>query len=65
MKFIALVAAFAGVEALQHRGLPLCDGSNGVVGMDCLSSGDYPRKLNATPYAPNGQIGQAGKYPYW
>ena len=65
MKFIALIAALSGAQAIRIAGLPLCDGSNGVVGMDCLSSRDYPRKLEGTPYAPNGGIGQAQKYPYW
>ena len=32
----------------------MCDGSNGVVGVDCLHSRDYPRKLDGTPYAPHG-----------
>ena len=54
MKFIALVVAIAGVEAARLSALPLCNGSNGVVGADCLSSGDFPRKLTGTPYAPNG-----------
>ena len=36
------------------QGLPLCNGENGVVGYDCLTSGNYPRKLSGTPYAPNG-----------
>ena len=36
------------------QGLPLCNGENGVVGYDCLTSGNYPRKLTGTPYAPTG-----------
>ena len=51
MKFFALIA---GTAAIKLAGLPLCDGSNGVVGMDCLASGNYPKKLTGTPYAPNG-----------
>jgi hypothetical protein len=34
--------------------LPVCDGSNGVFGVDCTASGHYPRKLVGTPYAPAG-----------
>lgn len=36
------------------EGLPLCDDSNGTVGVDCLYSGNYPRKLSGTPFAPTG-----------
>jgi hypothetical protein len=32
--------------------LPLCDGSNGVVGLDCLSTGGYPRKTSGRPHTP-------------
>jgi len=49
---------------IETGGLPLCDGSNGVVGVDCLFIRDYPRKLEGTPYAPDGGIGQARFYPY-
>jgi hypothetical protein len=34
------------------QALPLCDGSNGVVGLDCLSTGSYPRKTEGRPYTP-------------
>lgn len=36
--------------------LPLCDDSNGTVGVDCLHSRDYPRKLSGTQYAPHGDF---------
>ena len=42
------------------QGLPLCNGENGVVGYDCLTSGNYPRKLKGTPYAPTGE--PAGRF---
>ena len=42
------------IHQQQSGGLPLCDGSNGVYGFDCVSSGHYPRKYEGTPYAPNG-----------
>jgi hypothetical protein len=32
--------------------LPLCDGSNGVVGLDCQSTGGYPKKTAGRPWAP-------------
>jgi hypothetical protein len=34
--------------------LPICDGSNGVIGVNCASTGNYPRKLVGTPFAPAG-----------
>jgi hypothetical protein len=36
------------------QGLPLCNGENGVHGVDCVSTGNYPRKLSGRPYAPSG-----------
>lgn len=41
-------------EEKKPKGLPVCDGADGTVGVDCLHSGSYPRKLEGTPYAPNG-----------
>jgi hypothetical protein len=32
--------------------LPLCDGSNGVVGLDCASTNGFPLKTAGRPYAP-------------
>ena len=33
--------------------LPVCDGSNGVVGLDCLSAHNFPRKtFPDRPYGP-------------
>ena len=52
MKFFALIAATSALKLTTD--LPLCDGSNGVVGVNCLASGNYPRKLTGTPYAPAG-----------
>jgi len=39
--------------------LPLCDDTNGVVGVDCIYSaaitgGHYPAKLSAPIHAPDG-----------
>ena len=36
----------------QTSGLPKCDGSNGVVGLDCVSVLGYPRKTDGRPWAP-------------
>jgi hypothetical protein len=30
----------------------LCDGTNGVLGLDCVSVGGYPRKTEGRPWAP-------------
>jgi hypothetical protein len=32
--------------------LPLCDGSNGVVGLDCQSTNGFPLKTAGRPYTP-------------
>ena len=32
--------------------LPLCDGSNGVVGLDCFHTRGYPKKTEGRPHAP-------------
>jgi hypothetical protein len=32
--------------------LPLCDGSNGVVGLDCLSVNGFPLKTAGRPWGP-------------
>ena len=32
--------------------MPHCDGSNGVVGLDCLSARDFPKKTAGRPWAP-------------
>merc|ERR1711990_866179 len=34
------------------QGLPLCDGSNGVVGLDCASVNGFPLKTAGRPYTP-------------
>jgi hypothetical protein len=44
--------------------LPLCDGSNGVVGLDCLSTNGYPRKTAGRPYTPMNDAYPAGHPRY-
>ena len=39
-------------HALAQQGLPKCDGSNGVVGLDCVSVLNYPRKTDGRPWGP-------------
>lgn len=39
-------------EKFHYNQLPLCDGSNGVVGLDCQSTGGYPKKTAGRPWAP-------------
>lgn len=44
---------------VQMHHLPLCDDTNGVVGVDCIytaaiTEGHYPAKLSGPENAPNG-----------
>ena len=44
---------------VQMNHLPLCDDTNGVVGIDCIytaaiTEGHYPAKLPGPIYAPDG-----------
>jgi len=36
----------------QRDALPLCDGTNGVLGLDCSSVQGYPRKTEGRPWGP-------------
>jgi len=42
------------------EGLPRCDGSNGVVGLDCQSAWGYPKKTAGRPWAPMNDAYPAG-----
>jgi hypothetical protein len=41
-------------EEAKPKKLPVCDGADGTVGVDCLHANDYPKKLEGAPYAPTG-----------
>jgi len=36
----------------QREALPKCDGSNGILGLDCESVRGYPRKTEGRPWGP-------------
>jgi hypothetical protein len=42
----------------------LCDGSNGVVGLDCLSAWNYPKKTVGRPHTPMNDAYMAGAPRY-
>jgi len=41
-------------EESNMKLLPLCNGGDGTLGVDCVSPAGYPKKLAGTPYAPTG-----------
>ena len=40
--------------APNNNGLPVCDGANGISGVDCVSSEHFPRKYSGHPNTPAG-----------